>query len=367
MASLTNLKKTIDTLKMNINNVDVSFVNALRRVILSDIETVAFNTDEYLNSDLKILTNTTPLHNEFILHRLGLIPINITDTVDFNTSKYKFILNKENTTNDIISVTTEDFEVYDTETNTRLDTTEFFPVDNITGEYILLLKLKPSISFQKAGEKIHIEGKASKSTGSKNARFSPASCVIHTYVFDEVKFNDAIKEKNITNIERFKIEEGERYFKTNENDEPSEFNFTIESVGIYEPEIIFKNSLNVLAKKILNLKNNVSRIIEENAVIETVSVIQSLETMEAFTIVVENETHTLGNLIQSYLSLHPDINFCAYRNPHPLIEKIEFKIQTKDNELGTLNRALKDTINVLIDTINNFNKVNNDKFKIKAN
>ena len=120
MSSLTNLKKTNDTLTLNINNVDVSFPNALRRIILSDIETVAFNTDEYLNSDLKILTNTTPLHNEFILHRLGLIPINITNVDDFNTNKYKFILNKENTTNDIISVTTEDFEVYDTESNTKL-------------------------------------------------------------------------------------------------------------------------------------------------------------------------------------------------------------------------------------------------------
>jgi len=366
MTSLTNLKKTNDTLTLNINNVDVSFPNALRRIILSDIETVAFNTDEYLNSDLKILTNTTPLHNEFILHRLGLIPINITNVDDFNTNKYKFILNKENTTNDIISVTTEDFEVYDTESNTKLNTKEFFPTDNITNEYILLLKLKPSINIGKSGEKIHIEGKASKSTGSKNARFSPACCVVHTYVFDEAKFNMAIKEKNITNINRFRIEEGERYFKTNENDEPCEFKFTIESVGIFEPEIIFKNSLNVLAKKLIDFKNNVSGIIEQNAVIESINIYPSLEKMKAITIEVENETHTLGNLIQSYLSLHPDVEFCAYRNPHPLIEKIEFKIQTKDNDLGTLNRALKDTISVLINTINEFSKVNNNKFKIRA-
>lgn len=367
MASLTNLKKTNDTLTMNINNVDVSFPNALRRIILSEVETVAFNTDEYLNSDLKILHNTTPLHNEFILHRLGLIPINITNTDEFNSSKYKFIINKENTSNSIINVTTQDFEVYDTETNTQLETEDFFPRDPLTNEHILLLKLKPSISLGKPGEKIHIEGKASKSTGNKNARFSPACCVLHTYVFDEEKFKSAIKEKNITNIEQFRIEEGERYFKTNENDEPSEFNFTIESVGIYQPEIILKNSLNVLAKKLLDFKNNVSNIIEENSVIETIKIYPSLEKMKAITIEVTDETHTLGNLVQSYLSLHPDVEFCAYKNPHPLINKIQFKIKVKDNEMGTLNRALKDTINVLIDTINNFSKVNNDKFKIKAN
>ena len=80
-----------DELNFTMEDVDTSFVNALRRLILSDCETIGFNTDEYLNSDLKMLVNTSSLHNEFILHRFGLIPIYIEDVNSFYSSKYTFI------------------------------------------------------------------------------------------------------------------------------------------------------------------------------------------------------------------------------------------------------------------------------------
>ena len=61
--------KAKDNLKLEfeLTNLNVSFVNALRRIILSEVETVGFNTDDYINSDLKVIENTTSAHNEFIL------------------------------------------------------------------------------------------------------------------------------------------------------------------------------------------------------------------------------------------------------------------------------------------------------------
>ena len=53
-----------------------SIINSLRRVLLSSIPSVGFRT-EMENSDIKILKNTTPLHNEFISHRIGMIPLYI--------------------------------------------------------------------------------------------------------------------------------------------------------------------------------------------------------------------------------------------------------------------------------------------------
>ena len=50
-----------------------SIINSLRRVLLSSIPTIAFKTDMQ-NTDIKILKNTTPLHNEYLLHRISMIP-----------------------------------------------------------------------------------------------------------------------------------------------------------------------------------------------------------------------------------------------------------------------------------------------------
>ena len=51
-----------------------SIINSLRRVLLSSIPSIGFRT-EMNNTDIKILKNTTPLHNEFILHRIAMIPL----------------------------------------------------------------------------------------------------------------------------------------------------------------------------------------------------------------------------------------------------------------------------------------------------
>ena len=53
-----------------------TIVNAIRRTLLSSIETYAFRT-KYEKSDIVIEKNETSLHNEFILDRVGLIPLYI--------------------------------------------------------------------------------------------------------------------------------------------------------------------------------------------------------------------------------------------------------------------------------------------------
>ena len=54
---------------------DKSVVNAIRRTLLSDIPTVAFNTSDTNGGDIKMVKNDTSLHNEMMLHRIGLLPI----------------------------------------------------------------------------------------------------------------------------------------------------------------------------------------------------------------------------------------------------------------------------------------------------
>ena len=55
---------------------DKTIVNGIRRTLLSSMPGVAFRTIQD-NSDLTVITNNSSLHNEFLLHRIGLIPLYI--------------------------------------------------------------------------------------------------------------------------------------------------------------------------------------------------------------------------------------------------------------------------------------------------
>ncbi|GMH63579.1 hypothetical protein TrLO_g16014 [Triparma laevis f. longispina] len=54
----------------------------------------------------------------------------------------------------------------------------------------------------------------------------------------------------------------------------------------------------------------------------------------AGTFTFNKEDHTMGNLIRHQLLRNPNVHFCGYMHPHPLIHRIDMKIQTRD---GTTN------------------------------
>ena len=74
--------KVADRHSFNIENVDLGIINSIRRVILSEIPVVAFYGEEHPTVD--ILYNNTPLHNEYMIHRIGLIPLNIKENITEN-------------------------------------------------------------------------------------------------------------------------------------------------------------------------------------------------------------------------------------------------------------------------------------------
>ena len=142
-----------DTLKFLAEDVDCSLLNAIRRIIIGEVPTLAFRTEYGRESDIKILKNTSALHNEFLGHRLSLLPIHYDYTKfdDFTPDKYLFVLKKQNTTNRTMDITTEHIEVKDISKDppTIMSDTfreSLFPRDPITKDFILINKLKPSKS-----------------------------------------------------------------------------------------------------------------------------------------------------------------------------------------------------------------------------
>ena len=72
-----NYDKPSDCHSFEINNVDLAIVNGIRRVILTDIPIPGIIGEKLNNDDptVDIIINNGALHNEIIIHRIGLIPI----------------------------------------------------------------------------------------------------------------------------------------------------------------------------------------------------------------------------------------------------------------------------------------------------
>ena len=63
-------KLTSEEISFDIIGYDVSFANAIRRILLAEVPSMAIEKIELYN-------NTTVMHDEFLGHRLGLIPIKV--------------------------------------------------------------------------------------------------------------------------------------------------------------------------------------------------------------------------------------------------------------------------------------------------
>lgn len=361
-----------------------SLANAIRRMILSDVETIGFRTEPLENSEINIIKNTSSLHNEFLLHRIGMIPVNYDDVDNYNPDRYRYIINVTNDTSQIKEVTTKDFQVIDTEMNDGeggiVNSEDFFPKNQETGEYILITKLKPNLEGM--GETIHLEGKAIKSSGSENARWQPTSCVVYSNKIDQTKAKKALEEflekkkieyadtfaDNREKLENeFNISEIERYYITDDRDTPSVFNFNIESVGILKSHIILLRSLTLLNYKLIKLNKNLNLIKTKSNTTE-LSFTQSDTVMKGFDLNIPNENHTLGFLIQTYIEKYFDksqVTFIGYFNPHPLKDNIVIRISTIENNKDIAIDVILKCISMIQKDIQNLKKQTSQKFGIE--
>ena len=355
MASkIANLKEEDGKMTFTISDIDVSYINGIRRTILSDIPIVVFKTSPYEENKAIIDKNTSSLNNEIVKQRLSCVPICIKNLDEFPVKNYLLELDVENKTDTNIIVTTKDFKIRDLTTNSYLDegeTQKIFPPfipPNGSGEYYIdFLRLRPKISDEIPGERIKLTCEFSIGTARDDSSFNITGTCSYGCTPDYNKREEQLQirkqkwrdeEKTEAEIEfeaaNWVLLEGMRYVIRNS------FDFILESVGIYDNEQIMIKSCNILITKLDTLKQMLEA--------DEVEIKASDNTLtNCYDIILENEDYTIGNMLnyEAYKTFYTDLKLLDYTgftklHPHDTHSLLRMSIVDQTKGISSIKTML---------------------------
>ena len=367
------------TCTFRLQPIHVAYINTLRRLIMTGVETVGFRADMTntgTTTDVKVMTNTTPMTNEMLAHRIGLLPIHIKNPLKAkpDLDKYTFTLKATADKDRIRDVTCSDFVVTKSEglpgqpramegeglEDTVLETALFFRPHPLTKGTCLITTLAPGSGS------IELVAKPSVGTGRENARFQPTSQCSYVYTRDEDPeavdayftkwLSDAKKvdrgalkddDPKLATLRReFMTMEVARVFLKDEKGQPFSYDMTVESVGTLDVPYIVLRACDVgeaMVGKYVNLDTRPTTVDDDVAVLPTTSRILG------FDFLIRNQDHTLGNLLQTWLAenhMEPapgsnltKIDYVGYEVPHPLRDEMVLRIGTSTGSKEVAIRA----------------------------
>lgn len=308
-------------LKFTLSNLNVSFANALRRIILSEIPINVIRTETEEVNQCRIITNTGRLHNEIVKQRLSCIPIHLTD-LNLLPEKYELEVKAENTTDSMMYVTTDDFRIRNkTNSNylTKEQTREIFPPNRKTNQYIDFIRLRPKIGDNIPSEKIELIADFSISNARVNSMFNVVSICSYSNTPDLVKISEKWEEykENLTesneDIEfhrrNFHILDAQRFFVANS------FDYTIQTIGIYSNIDIVKTGCSILVNKFQQLIEEIDA--------NTIIIVNTNTTLNnCVDVILENEDYTVGKslefvLYDKYFTNEKILTYCGFKKFHP--------------------------------------------------
>ncbi len=321
---IERLAENNGTLTVSLSNLNYSIVNSLRRTILTDIPVVCFKTFPYNESNCEIIKNTSQLNNEIIKHRLSCIPIHLDPDEEYYKN-IKVIINKKNDTDEIIYVTTEDIILIDSVSDKQIpqeDVKKYFPANEITKDYIDIVRLKPRLSKDIPGEELYLESTLTVSTAKESSAFNAVSLCSYINTPDVINANETwIEIEKKLKSEKLSKEEIEyqkedwfnldakRIFIENS------FEFNVESVGIFNNLDIIKKACNILKQKLVDL--------EEKFKADNIIINKLIATGDNIhEIILEEIDHTIGKIIEYalyeiYYESRKTISLCGFYKKHP--------------------------------------------------
>jgi len=315
------------SLEFNIkgNNINYVIVNTLRRTIFSDIPIYAFDK-------FKFEKNTSIFHNNYLSLRIRNMPVwGIDNNIDFIENK-----KKKDKSSEVLENDEEDFVDFDIDVEKNFNSstlkqfTMYVNYKNKTNEIINVTTEHAKFYF----EEKHI-----------NSPYNIDIPIIKLQPNQEIIFS-AITELGTEQENTIYSPVSVNYYKEiNDN----EFHYVLESRGqLTEKRILLVAIYNIdkRIKNFLKLFKNNDNDNDNKVNVEEESKLQGI-------IIINNEDHTLGNLINRGLQQHSDISFSGYNMPHPLLNKVHINFKLKKNIIANV---IEDVVNYYILLFNEIKK-----------
>ncbi|KAI9888655.1 MAG: 45 kDa subunit of RNA polymerase II [Vezdaea aestivalis] len=247
-----------DRVDFVLSGTDLAFANSLRRTILSEVPTLAIEFVE-------IEANTSVLADEFIAHRLGLIPLDSTgvDELSFvrdcencdnhcEQCSVELSLHVRCTTDEIMKVYARDLVVDTSSRKANLVSLGNPVIRDPEALGVVICKLRK-------GQEIRMKCIAIKGIAKEHAKWAPTSAVGFEYDphnklrhldlwYEQSAEKEWPKSSNAEWEEAAQPDEPFDYVAV-----PTQFYFNVEAIGSLEPDAILQSGIRTLQQKLASV------------------------------------------------------------------------------------------------------------------